>query len=87
MHPWCFPVLSISQTDVSLDNLAQQPLFVVGKEQQSGVGRITRGMGRAGREKTCLGLSLSACHQQLTYLLCLGKYLNLWLAVLPRQKL
>lgn len=83
MHPWCFPVLSISQTDVSLDNLAQQPLFVVGKEQQSGVGRITRGMGRAGREETCLGLSLPVTSSsELTHLLCLGKYLNLWLAVL-----
>lgn len=83
MHPSCFPVLSISQTDVSPDNLAQQLPFMVGKEQQSGVVRITRGMGRAGREKTCLGLSLPVTSSsELTYLLCLGEYLNLWLAVL-----
>lgn len=34
MHPSCFPVLSISQTDVSLDNLPKQPLFVAEEERQ-----------------------------------------------------
>lgn len=88
MHPSCFPVLSISQTDVSSDNLAQQPLFVLGKEQQSGVGRITRGRGRAGGEGSCLGPSLPVTSSsELRHLLCLGKYLNLWLAVLRGQKL
>lgn len=38
----------VSQTDVYLDNLSQQPLFVLGEEQHNGAGRITRGMGGAG---------------------------------------
>jgi len=55
------PSVSASQTDVSLDNLCQQPPFVGGEEQRSGVGRITRGMGRA----LCGSLPVSAAARSL----------------------